>query len=60
MIALLFWILIIACFFIFFAFIIEVAFVLFLGMIAIVLWGHGIIGQAIVVVIGLLIIFRKS
>ncbi len=59
MIGFLFGLLILIGAFYFLAFLFEFAVILFLGLCGIALWSQGIVGQAIVVVFGLLYIFRK-
>ena len=60
MLAILFWICILAGAFFFIAFALEFVVIMFLGLAGVALWGEGFGGQAIVVVLLLLFIFNKK
>ena len=60
MLAILFWLCLIAGAFFFIAFALEFVVIMFLGLAGLALWGQGIGGQAIVVVLLLLFIFNKN
>jgi hypothetical protein len=60
MLTIIFWILLILISFFLIAFMFEVVVFFLLGAVAMVLWGHGIVWQVIIVTIGIIVLLQKK